>query len=166
MELHLDGDRDPFTSVDLAGGYTADWFDDVLPEIRFGDLTALESLSLQALQWESLSSSSRRSIVELCRPLRSLEVITWEPLDIPCAAVNQPLSAAASLEHFALHLPEQTVIPPIYPDELPLPSGTNATLALQSFEINNAMGCYLESPTTVFLDAVHHGSLPSRTQEE
>ena len=143
-ETDLDrDDRDPIT-LDPAVGGTTYWFDDVLPEMRTRELTALERLSVQALQWESLSGSSRSSIVELCRRLHALEVITWDPLDIPCAVVIQLLSAATSLKHFTLRLPEQTIIPPIDPDDLPPPSGADATLALESFRIDNAVGCYLQ----------------------
>lgn len=144
-EMDLDReDRDTIT-LDPSVGGTTYWFDDVLPEVRTRDLTALESLSLQALQWESLSSSSRSSTVELCRRLRSLDVITWDPLDIPHTAVIQFLSAATALERFTLHLPEQGIIPPINLDELPPPSGADATLALQVFEVHNAVCWYIQT---------------------
>ena len=136
-------DRDPITRTPAVDS-TVYWFNNVLPEIRINDLTALESLSLEALQWESLLSTSRRSIARLCRQLRSLQVVTWDSLDIPCIAVIQLLSAAPSLEHLALRLPEQDIIPPIDPDELPPRSNANATLVLDSFKIDNAVGCYLE----------------------
>ena len=142
MDLDRD-DRDPIT-LDPAVGYTSYWFDDVLPKIRTRELTALERLSVQAIQWESLSSSSRKSVVDLCPRLRSLEVVTWDPLDIPCVAIIQLFDAATLLKHFTLRLPEPDIIPPIDPDDLPPPSDSNATLALESFQIDNAVGCYLK----------------------
>lgn len=138
-ETDLDREERHSITLDPAVGSTAYWLDNVLPEMRIRELTALKSLFVRAIQWESLSSSSRNSLVELCSRLHSLEVITWEASDIPRAAVIELLCAATLLKHFALRLPEQIFTPPPDPDKAPS-QRADAPPTLMSVELDNTVG--------------------------
>ncbi|KAH9830965.1 uncharacterized protein C8Q71DRAFT_315979 [Rhodofomes roseus] len=79
------------------------WVEDLLPQVRANDLTALRTLWLSNVRWDGLSAASRTSLIHLCRWLTQIGLISkWPDHDARCPFAVELLGASPSLQRFAL----------------------------------------------------------------
>ncbi|KAI0730370.1 hypothetical protein C8Q72DRAFT_883421 [Fomitopsis betulina] len=74
------------------------FLDNILPKIRFDDLTTLRSIEVLDFNWKELSEESRRAFIELCRPVSSLSLICQRTAVLTSSTLVQLLGAVSPLK--------------------------------------------------------------------